>query len=365
MADVMHVTRSSSASFDFRPERYPDHPGCYLMKGAGGQILYVGKANSLRLRLASYFRESEKRHRKSEVIRRIREIDVFLVRNEREALVLESNLIRLHDPPHNSRFTREDDSYYYIARTHEAFPRFVPYRKRRANFALKNGDKEAEALFGPYVGWHLRNRILDAVRTEFPLRTCHTMAEGPCVRFETGGCQAPCANRISAEAYRSVVARASRFLRRPPAGVMREISRRMRDAARAHDFERAAELRDRLRALEHAAAPQVAERSRRRNVLVAYLEGGLGLVMTVRHGIIEGLGPLSAAAATPNGSRLFLESACRSCQPDGVITNAVLEAGWALPPVRIPRTDRSYAGQLLEICRLNHAYRSGAARPSR
>lgn len=136
MANVMQITQDASARFSFHPRRYPEHPGCYLMKDARSNVIYAGRAKSLRKRLSSYFRTSSKPHRKAEMIARIREIEIFLARNEREALVLESNPIRHLNPPYNSRFTRDDDSYYYIARTDEAFQRFVPFRKRRVNYAL-------------------------------------------------------------------------------------------------------------------------------------------------------------------------------------------------------------------------------------
>ena len=268
------LRKPARATFPFDPARVPRHPGCYLMKDATGDVIYVGKANDLRRRVASYFRRSSKPHRKGEMITRIRDVEVVLTRNEREALVLESNLIRHHRPSYNSRFTRNGDSYYYIAVTDEAFPRLVPYRKERVNFALQTVDEAAAAaLYGPYVGLRLRNRILTAVRDLHPVRACHTMPSRACGRFADGLCPAPCEGRISVDAYREIIRRARRFLRRPPRAALERLREEMTRRAAELAFDEAAGLRDRIRALEHAALPQVVERDDARSIDVLWLGG--------------------------------------------------------------------------------------------
>ena len=362
MTNVTHITDALPAPFAFRAEAYPEAPGCYLLRNGEGRLLYVGKAVNLRRRLASYFRASGRRHRRAEMIGRIRGIDVILVRNEREALVLESNLIHQRRPPFNSRFARDDDSYYYIARTEEPFPRFVPYRKRRANYALIGTSIAVGRLFGPYVGWRLRNRILDTLRAEFPLRVCHSLPSTPCPRGAFGACAAPCADWITECAYRALVRDASRFLRRPPAQYLRALEKDMQAAAAWRDYEHAGTLRARLVALEHAAAPQVAERSRDENVDVQYSEDGFRLTLHVRGGVIVGLGPLVSVEDTSAGVRPDADPAHADARVDRIIANRASDSGSLEQaiPVCVPRTARSYAGQLLEICRINHAYRTDA-----
>jgi len=361
MTNGTRSTDAPPAPFAFQSEAYPEASGCYLFRDSQGRLLYVGKAVNLRRRLASYFRTSNRRHRKAEMIGRIRGIEVILARNEREALVLESNLIRHHRPAFNSRFARDDDSYYYIARTEEAFPRFVPYRKRRANYALVGASIAVGRLFGPYVGWRLRNRILDALRAEFPLRVCHSLPSTPCARGASGACAAPCVDRITEKAYRTLVRDASRFLRRPPAQYLRALEEDMREASARRDYERAGTLRDRLVALEHAAAPQVAERSRNENVDVQYSGDGFRLTLHVRGGVIVGLGSLASIEDRSTGVRPLDDRASAGVQADRIIANRTLRVGshGQVVPVCVPRTVQSYAGQLLEICRINHAYRIG------
>jgi len=352
MANVIRVTHGSRPAYSFRPAAFPDHPGCYLMKDENDRVIYVGKANSLRHRVASYFRESEAPHRKTEMIDRIRDIEVVLVRNDREALVLESNLIRHHNPPFNSRFTRDDDSYYYIAITDELFPRVVPYRKRRANFAV-TGPAGVRALFGPYVGWRLRNRLLDAVRSAFPLRTCHSLPERACLRRAGGACTAPCAGETSVDAYDRIVASARRFLARPPRSFLCEIERQMEEASTLLDFERASTLRDRLAALEHAALPQAVERHRPRDLDVLYVEGGRLLALRVCDGaVVEISGPHVVGDSAGAVDR-WIGDAPRLIV-HGKIDWSVLRKHRS---VQVSMPGRSYAGQLLELCRINLAYR--------
>jgi excinuclease ABC subunit C len=359
MAKVTRITQEDETPFAFLPAMYPDRPGCYLMRNGDGDVIYVGKANGLRSRLASYFRSSAAPHRKAEMLSRVRRIDVILVRNEREALVLESNLIRHLQPAYNSRFTHDDDSYYYIALTDEAFPRFVPYRKRRTNFALTSDD-DVRALFGPYVGWRLRNRILEAVRATFPVRTCHSIGgERPCSRGEAGRCGAPCDGSTSAWEYERVVSSACRFLARPSKARRRSLRRQMEAAARAREFERARDLRDRLLALEHASLPQAVERHRRFALDVLYIEGDQAVRMPVREGAVVGLDGPHTVDPSPSGVRELVDDILPDGPPGKLLVSGAVD--WRplarRLPLRVSTPGTSYSGQLLEICRMNLTYR--------
>jgi len=369
MASVTHITRRTEpAVFAFRAASYPEQPGCYLMRDASGALLYVGKAVNLRRRLSSYFRDSERPHRKAEMIRRIRGIDVFLVRNEREALVLESNLIRHHRPPYNSRFTRAGDSYYYIALTDERFPRFVPYRKERVNFALHATDGRYAELFGPYVGWRLRNRILEAVRELFPIRTCHALpADGTaCVRAEAGTCRAPCASAIDENGYRLLIRQAGRFPARPPAARLKAWRREMDELSARQSYDEAGQLRDRIRALEHARLPQAVEIDRPWDLDVLWLEDDHLATIHVRDGDAIGLCIEEVPSGIALAERLRqAETSCVVCNP--VARNLLTGAPDRGRRVIVPRSPGSRHGQLLEICRMNHrhgvdAQRGGAER---
>jgi excinuclease ABC subunit C len=367
------LSASASASYAFEAEAFPRLPGCYLMFDATDRLLYVGKAKDLRRRLSCYFHRGAERHRKAEMVERIRRIEVVLARNEREALVLESNLIRHHTPPYNSRFTRVGDSYYYIALTDEAYPRFVGYRRDRVNYALTESNGAYLELFGPYMGWRLRNRILEAVRERFPLRTCHRMPRERCIRRDSGLCSAPCLGRIPREAYQALVATARRFLQRPPRAALRALERDMREAAACEAFEEAQRIRDQLRALRHAALPQAVECSRGGDREVVWWGAGSMYRLQVRDGAVVNAGPFEDGGS-PSSVRDGLVRRYSSSDAQAWIVNRpaaaflVQAAGdaervsAAAPRLIVPRSDRSRIGQLLELCRINHDFYAGWVR---
>ena len=349
------ASRSPNTVFAFAPDRFPETPGCYLMFDTSGSLLYVGKAKNLRRRLASYFRRSVRPHRKAEMIDRIARIDIFLVRNEREALVLESNLIRHHKPRYNSRFTRKGDSYYYIALTDEPFPRLVPYRRERANYALQDANGKHAGLFGPYTGWRMRNRLKEALHDMFPLRACHSLPRTPCIRATEGHCAAPCAGSVTQAAYNGMVREAVHVLRSPSKRLLHGIEGQMRASAERGLYEEAGKLRGRLRALEHAALPQAVELNRNLDAEVFWADGSLIAVLSVRNGRTIGVrfesakSPGLPAPQVPKGMYIIGN---RSIGP--------LLIGWGLSSsrVQVPKNAGSDIGQLLQICRLNHSYES-------
>ncbi|UCF10528.1 MAG: GIY-YIG nuclease family protein [Candidatus Bipolaricaulota bacterium] len=349
----MHITvdarRRRNPSVAFEPRDFPEHPGCYLLCGAGDELLYVGKAKNLRRRLSSYFRRSDRPHRKAEMIERVRGIELFLCRNEREALVLERNLIRHYRPPYNGKLSREGEGYYYIARTDEPFPRFVPYRRERVNYALENVRGRYAKLFGPFIGWNLRNRLLDVLRMRFPLRTCHELPTTSCARAQTRGCHAPCVGGIDSVAYRALVNEAARLLRRPSRELLRRMRLEMMESAAQQEYDRARDLRDRIRALEHAARPQAVEVDRAENVDVLWLEGETVTHLLVREGKAIELRSCTASD--------LLDRHARS--PARIVGNGEARARFAGHlDIRVPRAARSRSGELLEICRINHLHRT-------
>jgi len=362
MSDFAH-TSTVDSTYDFDAVRFPEQPGCYLMKGKNDRILYVGKAVNLRRRLPSYFRDTRKKHRKIAMIQRIRDIEIILVRNDREALVLESNLIRDMDPPYNSRFTRDDDSYYYIALTDEAFPRLVAYRKRRTNFALQSADCRLAEVFGPYASWRLRNRMLEALRERFPLRTCHRLPTKSCIRSETGACLAPCLDPSCHNTYMQSVSQAVRLLRNPPRRLIDSWTREMKAAAASLDYECARKRRDWIAAFEHARQRQVVERSDSRNLAVVYWDLDQTVALNVHAGKLIGvLGP-EAIPKLPAAFREHLGRIRAAIEAERIVLNKLPceEAAWKGLPIDLPRSSHSALGQLLDIARRNHGYRTAVA----
>lgn len=225
----------------------PARPGCYIYRGAKGEVLYVGKAISLRNRVRSYFQPSA-RHglRIARLVQKTQDIEWIVVDSEVEALVLECNLIKEHRPPFNIRL-RDDKSYPYIRITNEPFPRFL--------FA-RNPKRDGSKYLGPFTSaWSVRD-TLDLVHKVFPLIPCGKSWSGepvqrPCLYHHLGQCLAPCAGLADRGAYAEIVNQVERFLEGKADTLVTELRRQMESAAEALDYERAAALRDRLQAVEN------------------------------------------------------------------------------------------------------------------
>ena len=234
----------------------PTGAGVYLLKDLAGRVLYVGKAKSLRARVGSYFQPASDltSSRGPDIARMITdivaEIDVLLCDSEVDALLRENRLIKDIQPPFNERL-KDDKSYPYLQiRTGEAFPRVQITRK-----PLTKGAK----LYGPFVAVSELRAALPLLQRVFRFRTCKLdIAEAgdkhpsfrPCILHTIKQCSAPCAGRISKADYRCDIANLRRFLESKGSVVARRIKKEMEQASAAKNFERAAMLRDQLRAME-------------------------------------------------------------------------------------------------------------------
>ena len=185
----------------------PDAPGVYLMTGRDGEILYIGKAVSLRNRVRSYFQESADHHpRTAAMVERVADVRTIVVTNEVEALILEANLIKRHQPPFNVRL-RDDKRYPYLKVTNEPFPRVV--------FTRMVKDDGAR-YFGPYTNAHGLRELIDLIRLVFPLRTCREPIDGrrkrPCLQYHIKRCLAPCVGFQSEDEYDAMIGEVVLFL---------------------------------------------------------------------------------------------------------------------------------------------------------
>lgn len=224
----------------------PKAPGCYLFRDGKGDILYVGKALVLRNRVRSYFQESTKHGiRIARLVQKVCDVEWMVVDSELEALVLECNLIKLHRPPFNVRL-RDDKSYPYITITRERFPRVLFTRRLR---------KDGARYFGPYTSaWAVRD-TLQVLHKVFPLIPCGKSWSGrpeqrPCLYYHLNQCLGPCAGLSDPNKYRDIVDQVDRFLSGKQDTLVEDMEGQMEAAAEALDFERAAQLRDRLSSIE-------------------------------------------------------------------------------------------------------------------
>jgi len=243
-----------NADLELKLSLLPDSPGCYLMKSQG-KIIYVGKAVNLKNRVRQYFHPSKNHTPKVRaMVEKIDDFDIMLVDGELEAFILECNLIKLHMPRYN--ILLKDDKHYPYIRIdmRKDFPRVELVRRI---------TKDGARYFGPYQGATVVREVMDVVRMIFPIRTCTraidpAKPQRPCVHYEIGQCLAPCAGKVSSEAYKEIISRVMDFLGGKYAPVMDELTQRMTDAAKAMNYERAALYRDRLRAVEAVMQKQKA-----------------------------------------------------------------------------------------------------------
>ena len=260
-------------------------PGIYQMFDDQGQVLYVGKAKNLKNRVASYFRGSGLNNKTLALVSRIHSIEVTLTRSETEALLLEQNLIKAHRPPYNI-VLRDDKSYPYIFISGHTFPRIVLHR----------GSKQTKGhYFGPYPSANAVRDSLSLLQKVFLLRPCEDSVfnnrSRPCLQHQIGRCSAPCVGKISADDYADAVRRACMFLEGKSQDLLTELADAMEHAAQALAFERAAALRDQIRALQRVRETQYIEGEKGDlDLLALHLEGSVACVqmMHVRQGRILG-----------------------------------------------------------------------------
>jgi excinuclease ABC subunit C len=235
----------------------PAKPGVYLFRDAGGEVLYIGKAKSLRPRVRSYFQAgSGTRSTLTQLPERVADVEVIVTDTEVEALHLEQNLVKRHRPPFNVRL-RDDKSFPYIAVTVEdEYPRVMFTRERH---------RRGVVYFGPYANAKKVRETLDVLNRVFPYRPCEGPKPGrhsgiPCLDYHIERCLAPCVGYVSQEDYRAVIDGVIEFLSGDTRPIVRRLESKMRQAAEEERFEEAARYRNRLFSVKHLAERQAADK---------------------------------------------------------------------------------------------------------
>lgn len=260
--------------------------GVYVMLNAAAEVLYVGKAKNLRNRLSSYFRASGLTTKTVALVSRIQQIEVTVTASEREALLLEQNLIKQYKPPYNI-LLRDDKSYPYI---------YLSTDHKHPRLTIHRGSKKGKGMyFGPYPSAGAVRESLSWLQKIFRVRQCEDSyyrgRSRPCLQYQIGRCSGPCVNAIDDEEYALDVNHTKLFLQGKSADVSRELADEMERCAGALEFEKAAELRDRIGYLQQVQASQCIEgETGDIDIVAGVMDGGLACVqlLCVRGGRVLG-----------------------------------------------------------------------------
>jgi len=211
----------------------PNAPGCYLMKSASGEIIYVGKAKSLKNRVKSYFLKVHNR-RTQYLVSEIVDFEYIITDSEVEALILEINLIKKYDPRFNVKLT-DDKSYPYIMITAERHPRLVTTRQVK---------KDKAKYFGPFPNTQAANETVRLLNKIYPLLKCIKLPDKVCLYAHIDQCLAPCVKEVTSVEYERLTESIAKFLKGDISEVKKELEEKMMASAEKLDFERAGEYRD-------------------------------------------------------------------------------------------------------------------------
>jgi excinuclease ABC subunit C len=232
-------------------KRLPNSSGVYRMMNTQGDVLYVGKAKNLKNRVSSYAGRNALSARILRMVSQTISIEVITTRTEAEALLLEANLIKKYKPPFNI-LLKDDKSYPYIAFSHSfGYPQIYKHR---------GAQKKGDTYFGPFASTGAVNQSLEILQRIFLLRPCEDSIfahrSRPCLQYQIKRCSAPCVERISKQDYAKNVDAAIAFLHGRSHEVQEQLAQQMEQASQAMDYEQAALLRDRIRALAHIRQEQ-------------------------------------------------------------------------------------------------------------
>ncbi len=269
-------------------QNLPEEPGVYIMKDAKGHIIYIGKALSLWNRVRSYFQKGSKGEKTEIMVRQIADLETIVTHTELEALALESNLIKKHRPKYNI-ILRDDKNYPYLRfDIKAAYPRLEVVRRLKKDGAL---------YYGPYVPAGGMWESLALIRRTFPIAPCKIEFKAekpgrPCIQFQIGRCIAPCSGEVDKTQYQDMVSQVRLFLEGKNRDLLDLLKQRMEEASEKMDYERAAELRDRIAKIEGALEKQkiISPNFENQDVIGIAFEGGRADIQAlfVRNGMLLG-----------------------------------------------------------------------------
>ena len=228
-------------------ELLPDNPGCYLYKDNIGEIIYVGKAKNLKNRVKSYFTGTHNKKTQT-LVSKIEDLEYIIVNSEKEALLLENNLIKKYRPYFNIRL-KDDKSYPYLMITKEEHPRLLMTRKYKKN--------NKNIYFGPYVDIKSATEVKKILDKIYPLRKCNPVEKRPCMYYQIGECIGPCAKKITADDYKSQISKIKSFLTGNTKEILADLQNKMQEHIKNLEFEAAGQIHSYIKSIEVSVENQV------------------------------------------------------------------------------------------------------------
>lgn len=228
-------------------ELLPDNPGCYLYKDNIGEIIYVGKAKNLKNRVKSYFTGTHNKKTQT-LVSKIEDLEYIIVNSEKEALLLENNLIKKYRPYFNIRL-KDDKSYPYLMITKEEHPRLLMTRK------YKKSNKNI--YFGPYVDIKSAMEVKKILDKIYPLRKCNPVEKRPCMYYQIGECIGPCAKKITPDEYKTQINKIKSFLTGNTKEILEDLNNKMQDHVKNLEFEAAGQIHSYIKSIEVSVQNQV------------------------------------------------------------------------------------------------------------
>ena len=228
-------------------ELLPDNPGCYLYKDNIGEIIYVGKAKNLKNRVKSYFTGTHNKKTQT-LVSKIEDLEYIIVNSEKEALLLENNLIKKYRPYFNIRL-KDDKSYPYLMITKEEHPRLLMTRKYKKN--------NKNIYFGPYVDIKSATEVKKILDKIYPLRKCNPVEKRPCMYYQIGECIGPCTKKITIDDYKSQISKIKSFLTGNTKEILSDLQRKMQEHIKNLEFEAAGQIHSYIKSIEVSVQNQV------------------------------------------------------------------------------------------------------------
>lgn len=222
-----------------KPDNLPEKPGVYIMRNIDDDVLYVGKAKSLIKRVKSYFSTREQPLKTKLLMSHFHNLEYIITDTEKEALILESNLIKKYKPRYNIRL-KDDKRYPYIKITNEDYPRVLITRNVRDDGAY---------YYGPFTDTGSVRRMVKSLKALFKIRTCRRM-DGPCLNYQIHLCNAPCSGKITKKSYNEIIEKVNLFFEGKYSEIIKMLNELMLEAASNNEFEKAAVLRDQIQSVD-------------------------------------------------------------------------------------------------------------------